>query len=64
MLIAMIALVILGPKRLPEVARTCGRAWGWIRRQQWRVQEVLDKQWRLAQLEDNQAKAEKLDHGD
>jgi Tat protein translocase TatB subunit len=42
--ILVVALLVLGPKRLPEVARSIGRAVGEFRRQSTEVMEDLQTQ--------------------
>jgi Tat protein translocase TatB subunit len=42
--ILVVALLVLGPKRLPEVARSLGRALGEFRRQSTEVMEELQTQ--------------------
>ena len=42
--ILVVALLVLGPKRLPEVARSIGRAVGEFRRQSTEVMEELQTQ--------------------
>ena len=42
--ILVVALLVLGPKRLPEVARSIGRAVGEFRRQSTEVMEELQAQ--------------------
>lgn len=45
--ILVIALVVLGPKRLPEVARTLGKAMGEFRRQSSEILEEFQHETRL-----------------
>jgi len=45
--ILVIALVVLGPKRLPEVARTLGKAMGEFRRQSSEILEEFQHEARL-----------------
>jgi sec-independent protein translocase protein TatB len=42
--ILVVALIVLGPKRLPEVARSIGRAVGEFRRQSTEVMEEFQTQ--------------------
>lgn len=57
-LIALIALLVLGPKRLPEVARTAGRWLGNLRRFIASVKEDFDQELRSEEL----AELRKLQH--
>ncbi len=41
MLILVVALVVLGPQRLPEVARMLGRAYGQLRRASEEFQQTI-----------------------
>jgi Tat protein translocase TatB subunit len=43
LLILVVAMVVLGPKRLPEVARQLGRAMGEVRRFTANVQNEIDR---------------------
>jgi Tat protein translocase TatB subunit len=54
--ILVVALVVLGPKRLPEVARSIGKAVGEFRRQSTEVMEEFQAQMRVE--EDAQRRAE------
>jgi Tat protein translocase TatB subunit len=49
LVILVVALVVLGPKRLPEVARTLGKAMAELRRQ---TADVMDEFQVQAMLED------------
>lgn len=60
LLVFFVAMIVLGPKQMIPVARSLGRGWGWLRRQQWKLHAVFDEQYRLAQLEDNQKRAEQV----
>lgn len=51
-LIALLALIVLGPKRLPEVARTAGRWLGRLRRFMTDVKQDFDRELRGAELEE------------
>ena len=42
MVVFGIALVVLGPRKLPEVARYLGKAYGMIRRTAWDLRQTLD----------------------
>ena len=48
-LILVVALIVLGPQRLPEVARTLGRAYGQLRRASEEFQNTIRQD--LAALE-------------
>jgi len=52
LVILVVALVVLGPKRLPELARTLGRAMAEFRRS---TTEIMDEL-QTAQLDDARAK--------
>lgn len=52
LLFAMIALVILGPDKLPQAARFAGRWYGKIRRMVASVQHDIDRELRMAELRD------------
>jgi sec-independent protein translocase protein TatB len=47
LVIFVVALIVLGPKRLPEVARTLGKAMAEFRRQSADVMEEFQSQLRL-----------------
>lgn len=47
LVILVVALVVLGPKRLPEVARSIGKAVGEFRRQSTEIVEDFQTQMRL-----------------
>lgn len=49
-LIALLALIVLGPKRLPEVARAAGRGLGWLRRFMTDVKQDFDRELHTAEL--------------
>jgi len=49
-LLALLALLVLGPKRLPEVARTAGRWLGGIRRFVANVKEEFDRELQAEEL--------------
>ncbi|BAU47249.1 hypothetical protein SVA_0670 [Sulfurifustis variabilis] len=51
-LIALLALLVLGPKRLPEVARTAGRWLGRLRRFMTDVKQDFDRELRGTELEE------------
>ena len=44
LVILALALVVLGPRRLPEVARTLGKAYGAIRRTTYELRTTLDRE--------------------
>ncbi|HEY8553957.1 MAG TPA: Sec-independent protein translocase protein TatB [Burkholderiales bacterium] len=48
--IALVGLIVLGPKRLPEVARTLGHWLGRVRRFVADVKQDIDKEMQLAEL--------------
>ena len=41
MIILMVALIVVGPKRLPEIGRTIGRAFSELRRVQEEVRDTI-----------------------
>jgi sec-independent protein translocase protein TatB len=51
--ILVVALVVLGPKRLPELARTLGKAMAEFRRQ---TSDIVDEFQMQAMLEDEKAR--------
>lgn len=59
-LIALIALIVLGPKRLPEVARTAGRWLGKLRRFLTDVKQDLDRELHTAELDELRKLKEEL----
>lgn len=50
MIIALVALIVLGPKRLPEVARTAGQWMGRLRRFIADVKQDIDREMQQAEL--------------
>ena len=60
-LIALLALIVLGPKRLPEVARTAGRWLGRLRRFMNDVKQDLDKELHSAELSELRKLKQELD---
>jgi len=60
-LIALLALIVLGPKRLPEVARTAGRWLGRLRRFMNDVKQDLDKELHSAELGELRKLKQELD---
>lgn len=61
-LIALLALIVLGPKRLPEVARTAGRWLGQLRRFMTDVKQDFDRELRTAELEELRKLKEELNN--
>jgi sec-independent protein translocase protein TatB len=57
--IMVVALVVLGPKRLPEVARSVGKALGEFRRQSSEIVEDFQTQMRLEDEADRRAELKK-----
>ena len=51
LLFAIIALIVLGPEKLPEAARFTGRWYGKIKRLMSNVQNDLDRELRLSELQ-------------
>ena len=60
-LIALLALIVLGPKRLPEVARTAGHWLGRLRRFMSDVKQDLDKELHSAELSELRKLKQELD---
>ena len=60
-LIALLALIVLGPKRLPEVARTAGRWMAKIRRFVSDVKQDIDREMRDAELSELHQLKQELD---
>jgi sec-independent protein translocase protein TatA len=56
LVIFVVALVVLGPKRLPEVARTLGKAMAEFRRQS---SDIIDELQHQMRVEDEPAKTAK-----
>ena len=56
LVIFVVALVVLGPKRLPEMARTLGKAMAEFRRQS---SDIIDELQHQIRVEDEPAKAAK-----
>lgn len=52
MLIAILALIVLGPERLPQAARTVGLIVGKIKRSMTGLQEELERQVRTEELKE------------
>ena len=59
LLILVVALLVLGPKNLPKVAHTLGRAMGEFRRVSTEFQRTLNTEIALEEQKEKQAKAEK-----
>ena len=55
--ILVIALIVLGPKRLPEVARNLGRAMAEFRRQSSEIMDELQTQGRLDEDRERERRA-------
>ena len=58
--IALIALIVLGPQRLPEVARTAGKWIGQVRRFIGNVKQDLDREMRQEELSELRTLREEL----
>ena len=55
--ILVLALVVVGPKNLPKVARTLGRTYGWIRHHLAVMQREINLEMRRIDMEDLEKKA-------
>lgn len=53
LLFAIIALIVLGPDKLPEAARFAGRWYGKIKRTISNVQQDIDRELRMSELHDH-----------
>lgn len=58
LVVLLVALIVLGPKRLPEVAYWFGRTMRVIQHAYSYLQKALDDQIKLAELKRNEARAE------
>lgn len=61
LVVGLVALIVLGPKRLPEVARTAGRWMGRLRRFVSEVKSDLDREMRNAEVMELQKLKQELD---
>jgi len=61
-LIAVVALVVLGPERLPKVARTVGHLFGRARRYASEVKSEISKEMALDELRKTQAEMQSAVH--
>lgn len=61
LIITIVALLVVGPKQLPTVARTVGRLFGKLHQFSETIKEQLHQQQLLAELEDNIKRAEKAE---
>lgn len=61
LVIAIVALIVFGPQRLPEIAKMAGRLFQKIQLFSQTFQAELDKQFKEQNLQDNISKAEKAD---
>ena len=52
-MIAVVALVVVGPEKLPEVARTTGRWVGRLRRYFNTIKDDIDREIRLQELQES-----------
>jgi sec-independent protein translocase protein TatB len=59
-----VALVVLGPEKLPAIARAIGRALHRLQRVKNILKDEIDQQLKLEQLKINQAKAEAVEKND
>ncbi len=59
--IALVAMIVLGPEKIPEVARFCGRAMRKFRELGNTLQNELDQQMKNDQLRDNEQRANSAD---
>ena len=50
LVILIVALVVLGPDRLPQVARTLGKTWGQLQRYVNRIKQDINSSMELAEL--------------
>lgn len=57
LLILLVALIALGPKRLPEVAYWLGRIMQWVNAVRCKLQTEFNNQLKVAELRHNEAKA-------
>ncbi|MDF2867235.1 MAG: hypothetical protein K0S11_705 [Gammaproteobacteria bacterium] len=57
LLILLVALIVLGPKRLPEVAYWLGRCMQWFNALRCKLQTEFNNQVKVAELKHNETKA-------
>ena len=57
MVILVVALVVIGPERLPKVARTLGNFWARMQRYVGQVKADIDRDMALGELRDLRDKA-------
>lgn len=57
LLTLLVALIVVGPKRLPEVAYWLGRGMRWFTEVRSKLQVELDNQIKQVELKHNEAKA-------
>ena len=61
LLTLLVALVVIGPQRLPSLARTMGRALGQFKSVTGHIQKEFDEQMKIDKLHQNTALAEEAD---
>ncbi|WP_462323835.1 Sec-independent protein translocase protein TatB [Desulfoplanes sp.] len=59
LIILVVALIVIGPKKLPEVARTLGKALGEFKKMSSDVKRTIDLEAERAEEQDKTSKAEK-----
>jgi len=59
--IAVVALIVLGPEKLPTVARTLGRWFYKLRQASSTFQTEMNEQLKIAELDENIAKAKEAE---
>lgn len=64
LVILVVALVVIGPKSLPQIARTLGRAMGEFRRVSTEFQRTLNTEIELEEHEKRKKEAERELYGD
>lgn len=61
LIILLVALLVLGPKQLPQIARFLGKTIAYFKRAQGAIEREYQSQCQIAQLQDNIARAKQAE---